>query len=100
MNPTAELFAYVITETNKDELASEIDPKDVMSASNLPGTPRTFVPGCYAVHRLISVDDPFVESLGSRFRSVWITPRDLFESKFEVTGTNWLYPDRLEIRFK
>jgi hypothetical protein len=98
--PKAELFAFLITDENKDELADGIDPKDVMSASNRPGTPDTHVPGYYAVHRLISVDDPFVESLGARFRSVWITPPELFNAKFEIIERHWLYPDRLSIRFK
>lgn len=103
MNPTApkaELFAFLITDENLAEMADGVDPRDVMSATNLPGTPRTFTPGYYAVHRLISVDDPFVESLGARFRSVWITPADLFEAKFTVTGKNRYYPDRLEITYK
>lgn len=103
MNPTApraEMFAFLITNENLDELASEFDSRDVMSASNLPGTPRTFVPGCYAVIRQITADDPFVESLGCNFNSVWITPADLFESKFVVTGTGRYDTRRLTIRLK
>lgn len=100
LNPTAELFAFLITDENKDELAGAYDPEDVMSASNLPGTPRTFVPGCYAVIRLISVDDMFVESLGSRFTSVWIVTPDEFNAKFTVEGRHWLYKSRLQITLK
>lgn len=100
LNPKAELFAFLITDENKNELARDYDPQDVMSASNLPGTPRTFVPGCYAVIRLISADDMFVESLGNRFYSVWIASREQFESKFLVTGTNKYYPTRLQITLK
>jgi hypothetical protein len=98
--PTAELFAFLITNENKDELASEFEARDVLSATNLPGAPRTFVPGYYAVIRLISADDPFVESLGCRFASVWITSADLFESKFRVIGSDRYYPSRLKIHPK
>lgn len=98
--PKAEMFAFLITEENKAELAEDIDPKDVMSASNLPGDPTTFVPGYYAVFRLIQADDPFVESLGNRFYSVWITSPDLFKSKFLILESNSIYKDRLNIRLK
>ena len=89
MNPTAAKVSFVavlITDENKDDLTAEFEARDVMSATNLPGTPDTFVPGWYAVIRRIRTDDPFVESLGSCFTSVWITSRDLFESKFTITG--------------
>lgn len=103
MNPLTaqvDLFAFLITDENKDELTREFDAKDVMSASNLPGAPDTFVPGCYAVIRLISADDMFVESLGNRFTSVWITTADQFESKFHITGTDKYYRSRLFITLK
>lgn len=100
LNPKAEMYAFLITDENKDFLAAEFDSRDVMSASNLPGTPRTFVPGCYAVIRRISADDPFVASLGCGFVSVWITPSDLFESKFRITGTDRYTPSRLQITLK
>lgn len=100
MNPTAAKVSFVavlITDENKAELTAEFDSRDVMSATNLPGTPDTFVPGWYAVIRRISADDPFVESLGCKFNSVWITSRELFESKFTVTGTNRFHPSTLLI---
>lgn len=100
MNPTTAKVTFVavlITEKNKAELLADFDPKDVMSATNLPGTPNTFVPGWYAVIRHISSDDPFVESLGSKFSSVWITSPELFESKFTITGHNKYAPSTLLI---
>lgn len=103
MNPTdlkSEWFAFHITEENKDELASEINPEDIMSARNFPEDPRTFVPGYIAIFRLISADDPFIESLGTRQYSVWIATQEQFDSKFLVTGTNHLHKSRLEITYK
>lgn len=100
MEPTAEWFAYRITDENKNELASEFDPRDVMSASNLSGTTRTFESGYVAVIRLIKANDPFVQSLGSRFHSVWIATWNEFESKFTVIGTHSIYKQRLRIRLK
>jgi hypothetical protein len=100
MNPATAKVSFVavlITDENKDELTAEFDSKDVMSATNLPGTPDTFVPGWYAVIRHISADDPFVESLGCKFSSVWITSREMFESKFTVTGRNRYQPSTLLI---
>lgn len=100
MNPTAakvSFCAYLITEENKTDLTADFDPKDVMSATNLPGAPETFVPGYYAIIRVISSDDPFVESLGCRFNSVWIATREQFESKFTITGTHSIYKQRLQI---
>lgn len=103
MNPdTAKVtfVAVLITDENKAELTAEFDPKDVMSATNTPGTPDTFVPGWYAVIRRISADDPFVESLGCKFRSVWITSPDLFHAKFTITGTSRYSPGTLLINPK
>lgn len=100
MNPavaTVKFVAVLITDENKDELLSDFDSKDVMSATNTPGTPNTFVPGWYAVIRWISADDPFVESLGCRLPSVWITSPELFESKFTVIGRNKYAPSTLLI---
>jgi hypothetical protein len=100
MNPTAEWFAFRITDENKNELAAEFDPSDVMSASNLPGVPRTFEPGYIAIIRLISATDPFVKSLGSRFHSVWIATWNEFDDKFVIEGTHPIYHNRLKIRLK
>jgi hypothetical protein len=100
LNPKAELFAFLITDENKDSLTKDYNSDDVMSATNLPGTPRTFVPGYYAVVRLISADDPFVKSLGNRFYSVWITSPSVFVSTFRIIGTDPIYRSRLQITLK
>jgi len=103
MNPNdlkIEWFAFHITDENKDELAYDINPEDVMSARNLSGDPRTFVPGYIAIFRLISADDPFIESLGTRQYSVWIATQEQFDSKFLVTGTDSIYKSRLNIAYK
>jgi hypothetical protein len=103
MNPTdlkTDWFAFHITEENKDELASDINPEDIMSARNLPGDPRTFVPGYIAIFRLISADDPFIESLGTRQYSVWIATQEQFDSKFRVIGTDRYNTSRLKIIYK
>lgn len=103
MNPTdlkTEWFAFHITDENKAELASDINPEDIMSARNLPGDPRTFVPGYIAIFRLISADDPFIESLGTRQYSVWIATQEQFDAKFRVTGTDRYNTSRLKIAYK
>jgi len=96
-NLKEEWFAFHITDENKDELASDLNPDDVMSAANLPGTPRTFVPGYIAIFRLISANDPFVDSLGTRQYSVWIATQEQFDSKFLVIGRSPYYESRLTI---
>lgn len=103
MNPTdlkSEWFAFHITDENKEELAEGINPEDIMSARNHHGDPRTFVPGYIAIFRLISADDPFIESLGTRQYSVWIATQEQFDSKFIVTGTDPIYKSRLKIAYK
>lgn len=98
-NPTAEFFAFVITDENKDELTREYDSRDVMPAHNSK-SPTTFEPGCIAVIRLISADDPFVDSLGARLPSVWIATREQFDAKFVIEGRNEIYSHRLQIHPK
>jgi hypothetical protein len=98
MEAKIEYFAFEITNENKVQLANEFDSKDVMPATNL--CPEAFVPGHIAVVRLISMDDPFVDSLGTRQYSVWIATRELFESKFVVDGTHEIYDHRLQIHPK
>lgn len=98
MNPKVEYFAFEITDENKVELANKFDSRDIMPATNL--CPETFVPGHIAVIRLISMDDPFVDSLGTRQYSVWIATQQLFEDKFVVDGTHEIYTKRLQIHLK
>lgn len=98
MNPKVEYFAFEITDENKVELANEFDSRDVMPATNL--CPETFVPGHIAVIRLISMDDPFVDSLGTRQYSVWIATDQLLNDNFVIDGRNKYYPTRIEIHPK
>lgn len=99
MTLRSEFFAFIITDDNKEELTREFNSKDVMPAVHSQ-SPETFEPGCIAVIRLISADDPFSDSLGNRLYSVWIATQEQFDDKFVITGKNQFYDHRLELRLK
>jgi hypothetical protein len=98
MNIEIILTAHIITEENKAFLTTEYEADDVKSSSN--GGPTSFEPGYIAIVRELSVPDVISPHIHNRITTVWIVPKEEFDSKFDLIDDIWRTKEFGRIRRK